>query len=88
MSQTILGNSHYYMVEPGRNLYYVPALFSAPHMSYFGTKKNTFFHLQSTNWVMLNTPMTFCFDLISISTFLEVFTYRDVICITSLQRTM
>jgi hypothetical protein len=59
------------MVEPGRNLYYVPALFSAPHMSYFGTKKITFFHLQSANWVMLNTPMTFCFDLISISTFLE-----------------
>jgi hypothetical protein len=30
-------NSHYYMVEPGRNLYYVPALFSAPHMSNFRT---------------------------------------------------
>jgi hypothetical protein len=40
------------------------------------------------NWVILNTPITFCFNLISISTFLEVFTYRDVICITSLQWTM
>jgi hypothetical protein len=76
------------MVEPGRNLYYVPALFSASHMSNFRTKKNAFFHLQSANAVMLNTPITFCFDLISISTFLEVFTYRDVICITSLQWTM
>jgi hypothetical protein len=37
-----LNQSHYYMVEPGRNLYYVPALFSAPHMSYFGTKKILF----------------------------------------------
>jgi hypothetical protein len=26
---------HYYLVEPGRNLYYVPALFSAPYMSNF-----------------------------------------------------
>jgi hypothetical protein len=34
---------HYYMVEPGRNLYYVPALFSAPHMSNFGTKIIPFF---------------------------------------------
>jgi hypothetical protein len=48
--------------------------------------------MQYANWVILNTPITFCFDLISISTFLdwflEVFTYRDVICITSLQWTM
>jgi hypothetical protein len=28
---------YYYMVEPGRNLYYVPALFSAPHMGNFRT---------------------------------------------------
>jgi hypothetical protein len=74
-------------VKPGRNLYYVLALFSAPLMSNFRTFF-VLFYLQSANWVMLNLPMTFCFDLILISMFLEVFTYRDVICITSLQWTM
>jgi hypothetical protein len=44
--------------------------------------------MQNANWVILNTPIIFSFDLISISTFLEVFTYRDVICITSLQWSM
>jgi hypothetical protein len=44
--------------------------------------------MQYANWVILNTLITFCFDLISISTFLDVFTNRDVICITSLQWTM
>jgi hypothetical protein len=34
---------HYYLVEPGRNLYYVPALFSAPHMSNFKYNKILFF---------------------------------------------
>jgi hypothetical protein len=75
---------HYYLVEPGRNLYYVPALFSVPHMGNF----KYFFQMQYANWVILNTPITFCFDLISITTFLEVFTYRYVICFTSLQWTM
>jgi uncharacterized membrane protein len=88
MSLHILGNWHYYMVEPGRNLYYIPALVSVSHISNFRTKENTFFQLQSAEWVILNTPMTFCFYLISINTFLEEITYRDVICMTSLQWTI
>jgi hypothetical protein len=43
LSPTQGGQTHYYMVEPGRNLYYVPALFSAPHMSNFRTKKRLVF---------------------------------------------
>jgi hypothetical protein len=62
---------HYYMVEPERNLFYVPALFSTPHMSNLRNNKILFFHLQSANWVILSTLITFCLDLISISTFLE-----------------
>jgi hypothetical protein len=34
--------------------------------------------MQYANWVFLNTPITFCFNLISISTFLEVFTYSNL----------